>query len=462
MEEPMQKQRFILVLLVVIVALAMLVSCEKPTEPNIVASPVFDPFGGTYWPSQNVSITCSTIGASIVYTTDGSNPTSSSTVYTGPIAITSTTTLKAQAYRTGWTDSPVVTAIYTIQQAEQVSTPVFDPVGGPYSTGQTVTITCATSGATIRYTTDGTEPGTSSAVYNNPIHVNATTTIRAKGLKAGWIDSATASATYIIGSNPGQMILVPGGAVTIGDTRGEGNDDELPTHSVTLSTFYIGKYEVSQAEYSQFMQPSSSWTSEYGLGDNYPAYYVSWYSILKYCNLRSMAEGLTPVYTISGSTNPANWGAVPTSPNATWDAASCNWSANGYRLPTEAEWEYAARAKSQSRHHFGDDDASLGHYACYDANARGKTCPVGQKLPNAWGLHDMLGNVWEWCQDWYGNYPSDGVTNPTGPSVGSARVFRGGAWNALPRNCRSATRSSGRPGNRNDLVGFRLVLSKLN
>ncbi len=221
-----------------------------------------------------------------------------------------------------------------------------------------------------------------------------------------------------------KFVYIPPGTFTRGSTDKEGAKPDETPHSVTLTKgFWMQTMEVTQKQWQALMVKNPS---RFSGCDNCPVENVSWHDVQEFIQRLNVRDGKT------------------------------------YRLPTEAEWEYAARAKSQSRHHFGDDDASLGHYACYDANARGKTCPVGQKLPNAWGLHDMLGNVWEWCQDWYGNYPSDGVTNPTGPSVGSARVFRGGAWNALPRNCRSATRSSGRPGNRNDLVGFRLVLSKLN
>ncbi|MDP2216972.1 MAG: SUMF1/EgtB/PvdO family nonheme iron enzyme [Methanolobus sp.] len=109
------------------------------------------------------------------------------------------------------------------------------------------------------------------------------------------------------------MVLVPGGTFTMGGDMDSNNIEEFPTHSVMLNSFYMGKYEVTQAEYAQYMQPERDWDSNYGLGDNYPSYYVSWYAILKYCNLRSMAEELTPVYSISGSTNPADWGSVPTS-----------------------------------------------------------------------------------------------------------------------------------------------------
>lgn len=275
---------------------------------NQVAAPTFNPPGGTYTSAQNVTISCATPGVTIYYSTDGSTP---SIRYTKPINISSTTTLKAKATKSGWTDSQIASAVYTINQPQTVATPTFSPPGGTYISAQSVRITCATSGATIRYTTNGSEPTTNSPTYSSPINVSSTTTIKAKGFKNGWTPSSTASATYTINAvPPGQMIFVPGGTFTMGDTRGQGYSDELPTHTVTLNSFYIGKYEVTQAEYSQYM-PSPNWTSSYGLGDNYPAYRVSWYAILKYCNLRSMAEGLTPCYSISGSTNPANWERCP-------------------------------------------------------------------------------------------------------------------------------------------------------
>ena len=114
---------------------------------------------------------------------------------------------------------------------------------------------------------------------------------------------------------------------------------------------------------------------------------------------------------------------------------------NKYRLPSEAEWEYACRAWSTSRFCFGDSDGSLGQYAWYNSNSSKKTHPVAQKKPNTWGLYDMHGNVWEWCEDLYGDYTSDHVNNPKGPSSGSRRVYRGGSWYRSARYCRSANRS---------------------
>jgi len=327
-----------------------------------------------------------------------------------------------------------------------------------------VLISCSTSGAVIRYTTNGAEPTQSSPTYSNPINVSSTTTIKAKGFKNGWMPSATASETYTISAPPPppvQMIYVPGGTFTIGRTTGSGYSDELPTHTVTLNSFYIGNYEVTQAEYSQYMQPGYSWTSAEGLGDNYPAYNVSWYAILKYCNLRSMAEGLIPCYTINGSTNPANWGAVPTDYNDAWDAAICDWNANGYRLPTEAEWEYAARGATNNPDYLYSGSDDINAVAWYESNSGQTSHPVGTKAPNGIGTYDMSGNVYEWCWDWYGYgyYSSSPQNNPTGPASGSYRMVRCGGWIDSAGGCQVARRSNHVPSCGSYVVGFRLCRS---
>jgi formylglycine-generating enzyme required for sulfatase activity len=131
-----------------------------------------------------------------------------------------------------------------------------------------------------------------------------------------------------------------------------------------------------------------------------------------------------------------------------------------YRLPTEAEWEYACCAGSTSRYCFGDDIGKLSEYAWYDKNSGGRTHPVGTKKPNDWGLYDMHGNVWEWCEDWYSDYSSGKVTNPVGPESGSGRVYRGGGWDDYARGCRSASRDGDVPADRNDGIGFRLSFSR--
>jgi len=172
---------------------------------------------------------------------------------------------------------------------------------------------------------------------------------------------------------------------------------------------------------------------------------VSWYDAIEYCNWRSEQEGLTPVYRKSGSD------------------VTANWNANGYRLPTEAEWEYAARSRGKREKWAGtSSENQLSDYANYGQNI-GKTVEVGFYRANALGLHDMSGNVWEWCWDWYGGSDyysaSDGSTDPRGPATGSIRVLRGGGWDFNPQYCRAAYRLNGGPALRDSNIGFRLARS---
>lgn len=165
-----------------------------------VAAPVFNPAAGNYTSAQSVTITCATSGAEIRYTTDGTEPSASSALYSSAITVSSTTTLKAKAFKSGMNNSATTTAVYTIGNSQTVATPVFSPAGGSYTSAQTVTITCATSGAEIRYTTDGTEPTASSALYSSPITVSSTATIKAKAFMTGMSSSTTVTQTYTISS----------------------------------------------------------------------------------------------------------------------------------------------------------------------------------------------------------------------------------------------------------------------
>ena len=241
-----------------------------------------------------------------------------------------------------------------------------------------------------------------------------------------------------------EMVKVEGGTFTMGATAEQGSDydsDELPTHQVTLSDYYIGKYEVTQQLWEYVMSYSGTcadgssmsayasdvWlgsdpSSSYGVGDYYPAYYVSYYDIVDIF--------LPRLNKITGRT---------------------------YRLPTEAEWEFAARGGKQSKGYKYSGSDNIGVVAWYTGNSGGKTHQVGTKEPNELGIYDMSGNVWEWCGDWYGSYSSSAQTNPTGPSSGSYRVLRGGGWNINAGNCRVSNRRS-LPSHRYYGNGFRVVL----
>lgn len=182
---------------------------------QIVATPTFSPAGGTYSSAQNVTISCSTSGATIRYTTDGSDPTSTSSVYSAPINVAASKTIKAKAFKSGMTDSAIASASYTINGATQVAAPTFNPVGGTYTSAQNVSISCTTTGATIRYTTDGSTPTSSSTQYTGPISVTSTKTIKAIAMASGMTNSAVTSATYTINAS-GYPAWAPNTAYSVG------------------------------------------------------------------------------------------------------------------------------------------------------------------------------------------------------------------------------------------------------
>ncbi|GHT60790.1 hypothetical protein FACS1894109_18810 [Spirochaetia bacterium] len=246
---------------------------------------------------------------------------------------------------------------------------------------------------------------------------------------------------------PANMVHINGGTFMMGSPLSEASRYNAETqHQVTVSGFYMGKYEVTQREYEEMMGTNPS----HFKGQNLPVEMVSWNDAVEYCNKWSQKEGLTLAYSISGSGD---------NRTVTW-----NRNANGYRLPTEAEWEYACRAGTTTPFNTGNyittSQANYdGNYPYYNAKGeyRGKTTAVGSFAPNRWSLYDMHGNVREWCWDWYGDYSSGTQTDPSGLVSGSNRVVRGGSWNFLAVGLRSAFRIYFTPSYRGDFIGFRLV-----
>ena len=252
------------------------------------------------------------------------------------------------------------------------------------------------------------------------------------------------------GAVPPGFVHINGGTFTMGSSANEAlrDADRESQRQVTVSSFNMGRYEVTQKEYQEVMGNNPSNFK----GDNLPVENVSWFDAVEYCNRRSQREGLTPPYIISGS---------GISRTVTW-----NRSANGYRLPTEAEWEYACRAGTTTPFSTGNNittaQANYNGNNPYNNNAkgeyRGRTTPVGTFAANAWGLYDMHGNVWEWCWDWYGDYASGAQTDPAGALSGSYRVYRGGSWGSNGQYLRSAVRNNSiLPSSRLSGLGFRLL-----
>ena len=222
------------------------------------------------------------------------------------------------------------------------------------------------------------------------------------------------------------MKLVEAGTFQMGSTTGD--SDEAPVHSVTISKdYYMGETEVTQALWEAVTgySPTSdgySWSSKDGLGDNYPAYYISYEDVQSF---------ITELNSLTGE---------------------------NFRMPTEAEWEFAARGGNKSKGYKYCGSNTIGDVAWYSKNTRSKTNAVKTKAANELGIYDMSGNVWEWCSDWYGKYDSRAQTDPTGPTIGDRRVNRGGGWSYGAGACRCDNRVGSTPSYRDYCLGVRLAL----
>ena len=262
---------------------------------------------------------------------------------------------------------------------------------------------------------------------------------------------------------------IPEGFVLVAGTSISGTETWTPTsnvfvsdRSITIPDLIVSDHEVTRGEYKDVMGSDPSTASANDKdgneleGDdvlNNPVNYVSWYDALVYCNKLSMQENLTPCYSIDGSTDPDDWGKVPTSSNTTWNAATCDFEANGYRLPTEAEWEWLARG-GENYTYAGSDNVDDVAWYTSNTNDTG-TREVKTKAPNGYGLYDMSGNVYEWCWDWYGSISDSSAAD--GATSGSYRVSRGGSWYGYDNLCLVALRSYDFPISRFNYYGFRVV-----
>ncbi len=208
-----------------------------------------------------------------------------------------------------------------------------------------------------------------------------------------------------------EMVLIPAGRFLMG--ADDGPIDVKPAHPVNVDAFLMDRSEITQAVFERIMGKNPSRRKH----PQNPVEQVTWADAIKFCNARSSQEGLKPCYDVQ--------------------THECDFSASGYRLPTEAEWEYACRAGTTNRFYFGDQSDALKSHAWFEGNSDAKEHPVAHWQPNGWGLYDMTGNVWEWCNDFYGAkyYRQSPPENPRGPSEGEKRVLRGGAWSSKAEDC---------------------------
>ena len=280
--------------------------------------------------------------------------------------------------------------------------------------------------------TAGTQYPRGDVDYNGQVDIADVVTLIDYLLTGTWGDEPVnpeepQTETFTVNGVTFTMVAVEGGTFTMGATAEQGSDAnnlEKPAHEVTLSSYSIGQTEVSQALWQAVMDSNPSYFNggNYGTNLQRPVEEVSWNDCQTFISKLNQLTGKT------------------------------------FRLPTEAEWEFAARGGKLSQGYKYSGSNTIGDVAWYTSNSSSTTHPVATKAPNELGLYDMSGNVWEWCQDWYGSYSSDAQTNPVGPSTGSSRVYRGGGWLSETRGCRVSFRNDYAPSNTSNFLGLRLAL----
>jgi formylglycine-generating enzyme required for sulfatase activity len=392
--------------------------------------------------TQNLGLpTTGQNGTTVAWSSSNPSIVTSTGVVVRP-AITTTVTLTASITKGSATDIKTfdLTVISTDTAAVAVDKAALQITYAAGDSASSITqniglATTGPSGTSITWLSSNTSIVSNAGLVTRPT-VTTNVTLTATITKGSTIDTKQFNVTVMmsVSSTSIDLVTVTGGTFQMGSTIG--GVDEKPVHPVTLSAFMVGRYEVTQAQYQAVMGSNPSSVT----GDtSHPVETVTWYNAVAFCNALSAREGLAQVYTINGTT------------------VTADWTRNGYRLPTEAEWEFAARGGTLSQSYTYPGSNDVNSVAWYIANAGSTTHPVGAKAPNELGLYDMSGNVWEWCWDWYGSYSSGGQTNPIGPDSGTYRVMRGGSLGNPAERMRSTARDIGTPSTPGYTGGFRVV-----
>ena len=314
---------------------------------------------------------------------------------------------------------------------------------------------------TVTFTKVGSSSSSGSGTGSESGSTGGTTS--GGGSESGNTGGSTSGSIEPVAEN---FVQIPGASIKGNETWTPESEVFVSGRAFKIGSFYMSDHEVTRGEYKAVMGSDPSTEEAYDkdgnllTGDdakNNPVTNVSWYDALVYCNTRSIKENLTPCYTIDGKTDPKDWGRVPRSfyEGEKWNASTCDFKANGYRLPTEAEWEWAERGGESYTYAGSDTIDEVAWYNDYSESHILGTRDVKTKKANAYGLYDMSGNVWEWCWDWYGSILSD--TADTGSASGYFRVSRGGSWRDGTGCAEVVYQSHGDPGDRYGSYGFRLV-----